>query len=779
MSYQETVLARNPVCYWKLESANSVNLGSREPGLYANYTNNSEFNFDFTGIDDEDSCIFVNKESYLSIGTCGFTPSALWKSFSIEFFVKLDYEYCKNIRLPIVWKDFNDDGTYTNQTGNGMAVYMTPVDGRVFLEVYLFDDTNNPAFYDYILAKEDQQWYQFTITSELINDDQQYLHSIYLDGSKIAFLVKNVPLTKPQFGDDHFWFNRSRQNAGFVQGEMFGYIDEISVYDRALSTSEVEDAEAPSVPDVFSYTPTAAGLNDMLIIDGIHYDYTPSDWQDMGEDYRPNVKSTPILDLDRVIIKHAKYEDSYGVLNHRKLIRQEWTIGWQNGAFMDKFMRDHLFNLYSLQRSFWIQYDDEMSRTCVRLHNVADNYRAYYTPTFPIAAYGWDPKNNRAKKHRRNVFVNGLPTTAFSVDEETGTVVFDDDLTSTDKVTMNYTWRCRVRVKSFNVSPSNDMPNMYIGTVTVEQVEPNSVDDHWTVTYPDQDDIPYGSGPSDDRCSVEAPKPPSHGYSAPSGSGGVDTDTSHPSDVSQGYSEPSHGVDNTGYHMFKYYKNIKAYGNLATIYEAEWNIGMATNMGILGCDEAVRFDEGITPRYVDVQQFYSGPNDGDFYDFESQFMTCYFPYDIDSIPNIARILGIQIEVEYNTSQFRLDESVFEEPVLEVYRAKDISVLPVVGGRVQNHPSHNRAKNYTLNLGYAANNPPFYETHAHKVLTYGGSTDLWGRNWTVQELKGNFGVAIKTHTRVHGAYFSPYSYNSVINRHPTKIWCVRHKISWSL
>lgn len=228
---------------------------------------------------------------------------------------------------------------------------------------------------------------------------------------------------------------------------------------------------------------------DKFIVDGVQHTYLPGSFTNVTEpQWSVRSNSYPALDLKNIIvIEQAPSDNTEPYSGKRVVHRQAWKATWEQESFMSFDMYDHLRILFTLQKTFWLQYDDEMSRDGARLDTIGEDYKSYFTPTYPIAPYGYDPQNNVG--YPGTVFVNGYPypSNSFWVDSELGIVRITKPTTglvSTDEVTMAYTWRSFVRILSFDMQPVSKVAQVgYVGTVVFEQMRPNTSYDPWRTNY--------------------------------------------------------------------------------------------------------------------------------------------------------------------------------------------------------------------------------------------------------------------------------------------------------
>lgn len=213
--------------------------------------------------------------------------------------------------------------------------------------------------------------------------------------------------------------------------------------------------------------------NDYFIVEGVAHEKTnPANFvPDQIDNGSPLVTAYPTLDLDRFVVIQSTQSNNYA--DRRKLYgNQVFVATWEGAGSASKCLRDHLYNLDKFDKKFWLQYDDEMSRYYARLICADTQYKAYFTPTHPIAPFGYTP--DAPEGYENTVFVNDVAqSTGFTVDSYAGCVVFDTPLTEEDIVTMAYTWKAYVQIAVFDMEDNpGESQVRYSGTVVFHQIEP-------------------------------------------------------------------------------------------------------------------------------------------------------------------------------------------------------------------------------------------------------------------------------------------------------------------
>lgn len=231
--------------------------------------------------------------------------------------------------------------------------------------------------------------------------------------------------------------------------------------------------------------PTRTFYYNKFIVDGVQHEHLPGNFTNVNDPtWSVRSNTYPTLDLKNVVvIEQANSDDRYPYNGKRKVQRQAWVAEFSSDSFMSFDMYDHLRELFTIQKSFWLQYDDEMSRDAARLETMGNDFQSYYTPTFPIAPYGYGPTH--VVDYNGTVWVNNVPKfSGFSIDSELGVVKFSTALNISSEVLMAYTWRSFVRIMAFDMRPMSQVAQTgYTGTVVFEQMRPNHAYDPWRTGY--------------------------------------------------------------------------------------------------------------------------------------------------------------------------------------------------------------------------------------------------------------------------------------------------------
>lgn len=274
---------------------------------------------------------------------------------------------------------------------------------------------------------------------------------------------------------------------------------------------------------------------DKFIVDGYHHDDLPVSWDQNIEEHGVRSQSYPAMDIRRIIVVQDKAADVLDPMSEaRKILKQCWNGSWTEQSPMSKCLYDQLRVLYTTQKHFYVQFDNEMSHDPGFCTCPDTKYQAYFTPTYPIRPLGYTPANTGVS-HKGNIAIIGAydKKVSWTINNEIGRILFCMKLSPDNQVVLRYTWRCRVRVAAMSLVPFEINQTLYRGTVTFEQVSPNtSIDPWWPTLDPCNGECNESSGsdfvfshgndsaPSVPDKSVPSGSVGSHGSSGSGGSHG-------------------------------------------------------------------------------------------------------------------------------------------------------------------------------------------------------------------------------------------------------------------
>lgn len=209
----------------------------------------------------------------------------------------------------------------------------------------------------------------------------------------------------------------------------------------------------------------------------------PSSWSLDAEG--SSVKQTTVLTLDKGsinVVQSMVADPAFVNREYRKVRRQVWVSEWEHVGTQ---LHDHLKQLHSSQKYFIVQFDDEMHRWYAELQNSPGDGRTWFTPSFPIAPFNYDPGNPAPVF---NIFLNDGINNSVSInpssrnvshfiDEELGVVRFVKAIRPGVRVFMRYGFRCPVRILELTLRNKSDVAQTaYEGRIVFEQVSGAQLD---------------------------------------------------------------------------------------------------------------------------------------------------------------------------------------------------------------------------------------------------------------------------------------------------------------
>ena len=245
--------------------------------------------------------------------------------------------------------------------------------------------------------------------------------------------------------------------------------------------------------------------SEVIIIDDTIYDYAPASIKyAYSEGY--GVVGDTVLTADLTRVTQVQSGDSSGgwyVNGTNEFVENSisnkmlWQMEWTETSWMNVCMRDHLIGLYTSQRPFWIQFDEEMSREGFLLEAIDDSNKTFQLPTFPLAYYT-TATSTASTSYVVNpyikIFTSANPaiqeTTLFRVNLDSGLIKFDTAIAS-GKIVVKYLWRAYVKIKAIDLQPIQWSQDIYAGTIAFEQTDPGIVVERFDNKYVTYDCIKF------------------------------------------------------------------------------------------------------------------------------------------------------------------------------------------------------------------------------------------------------------------------------------------------
>lgn len=241
----------------------------------------------------------------------------------------------------------------------------------------------------------------------------------------------------------------------------------------------------------FAYGQFESVLNSVIIEDVV-YQWTPDGFIFDTSEFGIRSKSNAVLDNARVVTTQSVISGTSWIANDVELFQdarlslgQAVTLTWSTKGFTTMCMRDHLYTLYTTQKKFWLQCDDDMSYDLALLTATDTSYQYYITPTYPI---GFMRNRDTSSPYTTQydyiqVYKNGVvldwESNPWRFDTKTGLMWFATPMLSTDAIQLKYVWRMYVRVVTASVDALDIAQNTYGGSVVLEQVDPPANVSRW------------------------------------------------------------------------------------------------------------------------------------------------------------------------------------------------------------------------------------------------------------------------------------------------------------
>jgi len=226
--------------------------------------------------------------------------------------------------------------------------------------------------------------------------------------------------------------------------------------------------------------------DDYIIIDGYKHTNLPTGFSQLltGE-FGVLSSVSQIFGGRRIMSTTSKanqdYEDYRDFAPARKIAMQAWSCMWSEESLVTPYLAEQLQTLFLSDKSFWLQYDAEMSRCwgrCLALDNdIADplSDMAYWTPTFPVFPLGTENFTATLSPDWSDSLWVGrqLYDGSYDVYPDTGLVVIHPDgrrFSPRTKVHLKYTWKAYVRLRELRLVPYQITQSYYTGEAVFEQV---------------------------------------------------------------------------------------------------------------------------------------------------------------------------------------------------------------------------------------------------------------------------------------------------------------------
>lgn len=224
------------------------------------------------------------------------------------------------------------------------------------------------------------------------------------------------------------------------------------------------------IPDI-----TADGA-DKFVMDGHIFDIVPEMFTNVQSQGKESVTT----------LAKAKVSTSSASVNTNSRLNIEnrnhvWQVFKADFTAVPPDMYDLVQNLYSVNKSFFIRFDEEMSRFIndpqivysTECYNVNESNRIFLLPTYPVKQENYTPNVNDDFEYHLYLY-DGADYVAiqsgFSLDTQTGVITFDSKLADGVRVIAKYSWRAKVRILDYALRELDEECYWYTGSVLFQQV---------------------------------------------------------------------------------------------------------------------------------------------------------------------------------------------------------------------------------------------------------------------------------------------------------------------
>src|SRR5579863_1672946 len=236
----------------------------------------------------------------------------------------------------------------------------------------------------------------------------------------------------------------------------------------------------------------------VFIVRGVQFVTSPGKWTAINQSpygVRESVVGT--TDGSNLVTVHTPADIlNTGIgISQRVNKNQAFTGTWEQGSWMDNTMYNYLKQLYETNTPFWLQFDDEMSRTAnpVMFANPSGDLQTFFSPTYPAFPYGFTPSNiafhSESMVYDTTKFfinnVSGVGALTLLYNQEFGIYKTSAPLSAGAIFSGLYTWRLYCRITSFIMHGFGLADHVYSGSVTFEGLKFPYLDvDYYNIIIP-------------------------------------------------------------------------------------------------------------------------------------------------------------------------------------------------------------------------------------------------------------------------------------------------------
>jgi hypothetical protein len=216
----QTDLDQGLIAYYPLDSSTTNESLNRLPDTNLEALNTSYSN-GRNGSKDKNGALYFKGESYARVNTPIPTDEV-----TVSFWLRTSQ---RDDRRLMGWEEFG----YGARLENGGIMHW-----------YLYEAANHPNDYWHIGSLADGQWHHVLMTySAIAAGSVSDNFMLYVDGKAVDYEVKHLLGNPIFYGKGSLVFGANNEEAGFI-----GSLDDVLIYNRALTMQEIELLSAGAVP---------------------------------------------------------------------------------------------------------------------------------------------------------------------------------------------------------------------------------------------------------------------------------------------------------------------------------------------------------------------------------------------------------------------------------------------------------------------------------------------------------------------------------------------------
>jgi hypothetical protein len=212
-------------------------------------------------------------------------------------------------------------------------------------------------------------------------------------------------------------------------------------------------------------------LNDYIVIDKVAYESMPNAINVDTDSFAVPVDSRYTLSGDTVRIVRVPDQESLIESSSRLSNYNIFEIRWENKALVDVCFIDHLNTLYQSFKPFFFFFDTKFSKENIEL--LRANETEYIFSNFPIFYTAEKVGTTEVRDYALKIYKNNvLIDNGYFINNETGSVIFNEPLMNGDIITASYKWCAYVKINNFTYQNITGIAkNVYSCSLILEQID--------------------------------------------------------------------------------------------------------------------------------------------------------------------------------------------------------------------------------------------------------------------------------------------------------------------